>query len=369
MEQQKICVGITQGDINGVGYEVLLKAFDNPMLYELCTPVVYGSPKVAAYYRKAQEMSTNFTIVNNASEAAEDKLNIVSCMDDEVKVEYGKVDDEAGKAAADALQKAVEEYHDEMIDVLVTLPVGHQRIASDAFPFKSQHAYLEQAVNEGKKSLAIYVNNDFRLASVTENIPLREVPSALTVELLQERITTFHHSLTTDFGIDAPRIAVLSLNPRSEGQDKFGTEEELVIVPVLSELVDKGMLCFGPYAVNEFMASESFLHFDGVLAMYHDQGMAVFNTLSLEDGVLYTAGLPLVRTAPAYTPRYEVSAVGMTDEAPFIKAIYLALDIYRQRKSECEARNNPLRKQYYDRRDDSDKLKQMVAETKDEDVL
>jgi len=367
MENRKIRVGITQGDINGVGYEVILKAFDNPVMLELCTPVIYGSPKVAAYHRKSLELNTNFTIVNSAAEAAEDKLNIVSCSDDEVKVDFGKADAEAGKAASDALQKAVEECHDQQIDVLVTAPVNHQILCSDAFPFKTQHAYLEQAVGmTGRMSLPIYVKGNFRLASVTDNIPLREVPQALTPDQLQDSLMAFETSLRADFGIDAPRIAVLSLNPRHTDTGAFGTEEETCIIPMVNEMARRGMLCFGPFAVDEFMGREEYMHYDGVLAMYHDQGLAVFNTLSQEDGVVFTAGLPLVRTAPAYNAKYDVVGKGVMDEDSFRQAIYLALDIYRQREREYEAHINPLRKQYYDKRDDSDKLKQMKTNAEDE---
>lgn len=364
MEDNKIIVAITQGDINGVGYEVILKAFDNPMMLDLCTPVVYGSPKVAAYHRKAMDLNTNFTIVNSAADADSEKLNVVTCTADEVKVDFGKADSEAAKAASDALQKVVEEYHDRLVDVLVTAPVNHQTLCSDAFPFHTQHGYLEQAIGEGCKSLAIYVKDNFRMASATGNMPLREVPAALTPELLKERLEAFAASLRTDFGIDAPRIAVLSLNPRKA--DAFGSEEEYCIRPVIAEEARQGILCFGPFPVDEFMGREDYLHYDGVLAMYHDQGLAVFNTLSQEEGVVYTAGLPLVRTAPIYDAKYEVVGKGMMDEASFRQAIYLALDIYRQRERERVAHANPLRKQYYDRRDDSDKLKQMNTNTEDE---
>ncbi len=366
MEDRKIRVAITQGDINGVGYEVILKTFDNPTMLELCTPVIYGSPKVAAYHRKSLELSTNFTIVNSAADAVEDRLNIVSCTDDEVKVDFAKADAEAGKAAADALQKVVEEYQDYQVDVLVTAPVNHQILSSELFPFKTQHAYLEQAIGEGCRSLSIYVKDHFRIASVTSNIPLRDVPAALTQELLQERLEAFAASLITDFGIDAPRIAVLSLNPRNTATNSFGSEEENCIIPVVTEMSHNGMLCFGPFAVDEFMGKEEYIHYDGVLAMYHDQALAVFNTLSQEEGVVYTAGLPLVRTAPVYSVKYDVVGKGVMDENSFRQAIYLALDIFRQRERERDAHANPLRKQYYDKRDDSDKLKQMDTNPEDE---
>lgn len=365
MENTKIRVGITHGDINGIGYELILKAFDNPVMFDFCMPVVYGSPKVAAYHRKSMDLPTNFSIVNTAQEAQEGRLNIVNCTIEEVKVEFSKATEDAGKAASDALQKAVEEYREELFDVLVTAPVNHQVLYSDLFPFKSQYAYLEQMVGEGRGSLSIYVKNDFRLASVTGKIPLREVPGALTPELLKEKLLAFHKSLKTDFDLDAPRIAVLSLNPRNP-LGSFGKEEETCIIPVVDELSKEGILCFGPFAVDELMGKEDYLHYDGVLAMYHDQGQAVFNTLSPEAGVVYTSGLPLVRTAPVCDVKYDVVGQGVADESSFREAIYLAIDIYRCRMHDAAARTNPLRKQYHDRRDDSDKLKNMENHKEEE---
>lgn len=359
MENYKIKVGITQGDINGVGYEVIFKAFDNPMMLEICTPIIYGSPKVAAYHRKALDLPANFTIVNSAREAADDRINIVSCTSDEVKVDLAKVDAEAGKAASDALQKAVEEFNDNLIDVLVTAPVNHQVLYADAFPFNSQHVYLEQAVGAGSPSLPIYVKDGFRLASVTDNMPLREVPGVLTQELVCEKMKAFYDSLKVDFGVDSPRIAVLSLNPSSNDGKDFGMEEEQVIVPALQEMAQSGILCFGPYGVDDFMSKGDYVHFDGILAMYQDQGRAVFHTWAQDEGVVFTSGLPIVRTAPTYNMHYDVVGKGVMDEASFRDAIYLAIDIHRLRERDAEAHANPLKKQYYDRRDDSDKLKQL----------
>jgi len=367
MDNYKIRVGITQGDINGVGYEVILKAFDNPAMLEICTPIIYGSPKVAAYHRKTLDLPANFTIVNSASEAADDKLSIVSCTSDDVKVEFAKVDVDAGRAASDALQKAVEEFNDGLIDVLVTAPVNHQVLYDDAFPFRNQHTYLEQSVGAGTLSLPIYVKNGFRLASVTDNMPLREVPGMLTKELVCERMQAFCDSLKHDFGVDAPRIAVLSLNPGVNDGASFGNEEEQVIVPALREMAQTGILCFGPYGVDDFMSKGNYLHFDGILAMYQDQGLAVFHTLAQDEGVVFTSGLPIVRTAPTYHMNYDVVGKGVMDESSFRDAIYLAIDIFRQRERDAEAQANPLRKQYYDRHDDSDKLKQL-DNTNEEDL-
>ena len=215
MEDNKIKIGITQGDINGVGYEVILKTFADPVMLELCTPVIYGSPKVAAYHRKSLDLPTNFSIVNTAAEAAHNRLSVVNCTDDEVKVEFSKPDPEAGKAALGALEKAIEEFREGLIDVIVTAPINKHTIQSEGFAFPGHTEYIEQRLGNGSKSLMILMKEDFRVALVTGHIPVREIASSITKELIQEKLAIFNRSLKQDFGIGAPRIAVLALNPHA----------------------------------------------------------------------------------------------------------------------------------------------------------
>ncbi len=300
MEDNKIRIGITQGDINGVGYEVILKTFSDPTMLELCTPIIYGSPKVAAYHRKSLDLPTNFSIVNSASEAAPNRLSVVNCTDDEVKVEFSKPDPEAGKAALGALEKAIEEYKAGLIDVIVTAPINKHTIQSEEFSFPGHTEYIEEKLGNGGKALMILMKDDFRVA---------------------------------------------------------GTEEQEIIIPAIKELAEKGMLCYGPYPADGFMGSGNFTHFDGVLAMYHDQGLAPFKALAMDEGVNYTAGLPVVRTSPAHGTAYDIAGKGLASEDSFRQAVYVAIDVFRNRLREKEAHANPLRKQYYERRDDSDKLK------------
>ncbi len=356
MESTKIKVGITQGDINGVGYEVILKTFEDPAMFELCTPVIYGSPKVAAYHRKALNIGTNFNIVSSASEAREEHLNIVNCNTDEVKVEFSKADPEAGKAAFEALEKAVKEYKAKLIDVLVTAPINKYTIHSEDFKFLGHTEYIEQKLGEGKRALMILMKDDFRVALVTGHIPISQVASAITKELIAEKMTIFNGSLIHDFGIRAPRIAVLSLNPHAGDCGLLGDEEEKIIIPAIQEMSSKGILCYGPYAADGFMGSGLFSHFDGILAMYHDQGLAPFKALAMDEGVNYTAGLPVVRTSPAHGTAYDIAGKGIATEASFRQAVYTAIDVFRNRRFEKEIHANPLRKQYYEKRDDSDKL-------------
>ena len=364
MEDSKIRVGITQGDINGVGYEVILKTFADPVMLELCTPIIYGSPKVAAYHRKSLDLPTNFSIVNSASEAVFNRLSVVNCTDDEVKVEFSKPDPEAGKAALGALEKAIEEFREGLIDVIVTAPINKHTIQSEGFSFPGHTEYIEERLGDGSKSLMILMKDDFRVALVTGHIPVRDIASTITKELIQEKIA-FNRSLKQDFGIGAPRIAVLALNPHAGDEGLLGTEEQEIIIPAIQEMAAKGILCYGPYPADGFMGSGNFTHFDGVLAMYHDQGLAPFKALAMDEGVNYTAGLQVVRTSPAHGTAYDIAGKGLACEDSFRQAIYVAIDVFRNRLRDKEAHANPLRKQYYEKRDDSDKLK---LDTVDDDV-
>lgn len=356
-ENRKIRVGITHGDINGVGYEVILKAFADSTMFDLCTPIVYGSPKVAAYHRKAVELQTSFSIINTAEEAQEGKLSILACTEDELKVELSKPSAEAGKAALDALERALADYKEGLIDVLVTAPINKHSIQSDEFHFPGHTEYIEERVGEGEKALMILMKDDFRVALVTGHLPVKDISAALTKELIMEKMEIFNRSLKQDFNIGCPRIAVFSLNPHAGDNGLLGTEETEVIIPAMKEMQAKGVQCFGPYPADGFMGSGNFTHFDGILAMYHDQGLAPFKALAMDEGVNYTAGLPIVRTSPAHGTAYDIAGQGVATEDSFRQAIYTAIDVYRNRAIEKQIHARPLRKQYYEKRDDSDKLK------------
>lgn len=362
MEDNKIRIGITHGDINGVGYEVILKTFSDPLMLDLCTPVIYGSPKVAAYHRKAMDLATNFSIITSATEAAHGRLSVLNCTDDEVKVEFSKADPGAGKAALDALERAVEDYKAGLIDALVTAPINKHTIHSEQFDFPGHTEYIEQRLGNGDKALMILMKGDFRVALVTGHIPVSQIAPTLTKDLIKEKLAIFNLSLKQDFGISAPRIAVFSLNPHAGDGGLLGTEEEEIIIPALKEMAAQGVLCYGPYPADGFMGSGNFTRFDGILAMYHDQGLAPFKALAMDEGVNFTAGLPVVRTSPAHGTAYDIAGKGMASEDSFRQAVYVAIDVFRNRQRDKEAHANPLRKQYYEKRDDSDKLKLDNAE-------
>ena len=357
MEKNKIRVAITQGDVNGIGYEVILKAFEDPTMLELCTPIVYGSPKIMTYHRKALEMESSFTIINSATEAVDGKVNVVNCCDDEVKVELGKPSKEAGKAAFDALEKAIAEYKEGLYDVLVTAPIHKQMIQSESFSFPGHTEYIEQCVGDGTKALMILASDNLRIALATGHLPIAKVASALTQELIEEKLTIFNDALKSDFGIGAPRIAVLALNPHAGDGGVIGTEEETIITPAIKAAREKGIVCFGPFAADGFMGCGAFSQFDGVLAMYHDQGLAPFKALAMESGVNFTAGLPIIRTSPDHGTAFDIAGKNQATPDSFRNALYMAIDIYRNRARNDEAHRTPLRKLYFEKRDDSDKLK------------
>lgn len=356
-ESHKIKVGITQGDINGVGYEVILKTLSDPRIAEMCTPVVYGSTKVAAYHRKVLDLpAVNFNMVNNASEALEGKLNLVTCVDDDIKVELTRSTQTAGEAALQALEKATEEYANGWIDVLVTAPINKHNIQSEEFDFPGHTEYLEKKCGDGAKSLMILMKDNLRVALVTGHVAVSEIAPLITKDLVLNKLEILNQVLQQDFAIQKPRIAVLALNPHAGEDGLLGTEEQTEIIPAMQEAQQQGILCFGPYPADGFFGAGKFDRFDAILAMYHDQGLAPFKTIAMEEGVNFTAGLPLIRTSPAHGTAYDIAGQNLASEESFRHAIYTAIDVYNSRNQYFEMRRNPLRKQYFDKSGDNEKL-------------
>jgi len=358
MEQErKIRVAITQGDTNGVGYEVILKVFSDPLMLELCTPIIYGSPKIATYHRKALNLETNFVVINSAGEARDGRLNILDCVNEEIKIELGQPSEEAGQAAFKALDRAMTDYRSNLFDVLVTAPINKATIQSPGFHFPGHTEYIETSVGEGKKALMILMNELLRVALVTTHLPIKDVSKAITKEAIIEKATIFHLALKRDFRISSPRIAVLALNPHAGDEGLLGSEEKDIIAPAIEELAAKSIQAFGPYPADGFFGSGAYDHFDGVLAMYHDQGLAPFKTIALENGVNYTAGLPIVRTSPDHGTAYDIAGQNKADENSMRQAIYTAIDIWRNRQQYDEPLKNPLPKLFHEKREDGEKAR------------
>lgn len=367
MENRKLRVAITHGDTNGIGYEIIFKTFSEPAMLELCTPIIYGSPKVAAYHRNALGIQGNFTIINSAAEAHNNKVNLLTTFDQEIKVDLGNPSKEAGMASLAALEKAMADYKEGLFDVLVTAPINKNNIQSDDFHFCGHTEYIEERAGNGDKALMILLNDMLRVALVTTHLPIRDVAAAITKESIIEKATIFHNSLKRDFRISNPRIAVLALNPHAGDDGLLGREEQEIIIPAIKELSDNGIRAFGPYAADGFFGHESYTAFDGVLAMYHDQGLAPFKCLDLGNGVNFTAGLPIVRTSPDHGTAYDIAGKNMADESSFRNAIYLALDVFRNRIEYDEPLSNPLKKLYHEKRDDSEKARFSINKFKEQD--
>ncbi len=358
MEQErKIRVAITQGDTNGVGYEVILKAFENPEILELCTPIIYGSPKIAAFHKKALNLETSYTIINNAEEASDGRVNLLACFDDETKVELGQASVAGGQAALKALDRAMTDYRKGLYDVLVTAPINKATIQSPGFNFPGHTEYIETCVGDGQKALMILMNETLRVALVTTHLALKNIAPAITKEAIIEKATIFYTSLKRDFRISAPRIAVLSLNPHAGDDGLLGSEEKEVIIPAIKELAEKGIQAFGPYPADGFFGTGAYDHFDGVLAMYHDQGLAPFKTIALDTGVNFTAGLPIIRTSPDHGTAFDIAGKGIANENSTRQAIYMAIDIYRNRMFYDEPMQNPLPKLFHEKREDGEKAR------------
>jgi 4-hydroxythreonine-4-phosphate dehydrogenase len=365
MEEKKIRVAITQGDTNGVGYEVILKVFVDPAILELCTPIIYGSAKIATYHKKALNLETNFSTINKAEDARDGRVNLLVCHDDDTKVEFGQPSAEAGQAALYALDRAMTDYRSGLFDVLVTAPINKATIQSPSFHFPGHTEYIETSVGEGKKALMILMNDVLRVALVTTHLPIKDIAKAISKEAIIEKATIFHQSLRRDFRISCPRIAVLSLNPHAGDNGLLGAEEKDIIQPAIEQLVENGIQAFGPYAADGFFGSGSFNYFDGVLAMYHDQGLAPFKTIALDNGVNYTAGLPIVRTSPDHGTAYDIAGQGKADENSFRQAIYTAIDIWRNRQNYDEPLKNPLPKLFHEKREDGNKARFAQPRPKD----
>ncbi len=335
---------------------MILKTFSDPVMFDLCTPVVYGSPKIAAYHRKAVNVETNFQTIETANDAQDGKLNLVTCLGDEVKIEFGKSTEESGRAAFASLEQAVKDYREGLVDVLVTAPINKNSIQSENFRFPGHTEYIQERIGEGAEALMILMDGMLRVALVTTHLPLRDIAGAVTQESIEQKLRVFNASLKRDFQISKPRIAVLALNPHAGDGGLLGREEEEVIKPAMKTAETENILCFGPFAADGFFGSRAYERYDGVLAMYHDQGLAPFKALAMADGVNFTAGLPVVRTSPAHGTAYDLAGQGKADPASFRQAVYTAIDILRNRRRSDEVSANPLRKHYHEKRDDSDKL-------------
>ncbi|MDR2497950.1 MAG: 4-hydroxythreonine-4-phosphate dehydrogenase PdxA [Tannerellaceae bacterium] len=347
MDDNNLKIGFTHGDINGIGYELILKAFADARLMELCTPVVYGSSKIAAYHRKALEIpALNMSNISQAEDAASNRVNMINCISDEIKVELSKPSYIAAEAAVRSLEAAVDDLKRGATHALVTSPVSSRITGDGLYPKHTE--YLGQRLKAGTKPMTILVSDAMKVALLSESIPLSDVFLHVSLTNVLDRLLLFEKSLQQDFRIVKPRIAVLSFNPKS-GRGVKDSEEQAVLMPAIEEATKRNLLCFGPYSADTLFGSNMYEKFDGIMAMYYEQGMTAFKTIGLDRGIAYTAGLSAVHTTPAHGAAYDIAGRNLASIDSFLKAIYTAIDIYRNRISFIEATANPLRKQYFDK--------------------
>ncbi len=340
---RKLVVGITQGDGNGIGYEVIIKALADERMLDLCTPVIYGSSKIFGFYKKLvhniEQINTN--VIGSAKDVHQKRVNIVNCLPENVFVEPGQSTPESAKAAMTSLERAVEDIKAGYIDVLVTAPINKRAMVGEGFGYTGHTEYLEKEFGVDEVAM-IMVCDKLKVGVVTGHIALKDVVTSLTQEKIVSKLRLMNTSLKRDFGIDSPKIAVLGLNPHCGDGGLLGDEEQQIILPAVQTANEEGILAVGPYSPDGFFGLANYSKFDAVLAMYHDQGLTPFKAIAFEEGVNYTAGLPIVRTSPDHGTAYDMAGRDMADPRSMISAIYTAMDIYNSRADYDELIENRM---------------------------
>lgn len=345
--QRIIRAAITHGDFNGIGYEIILKTFNDHRILDNVTPIVFGSSKIASFYKKMfQEINVGINLVKNAASAGQKRLNFVNILQDEVKVDVGLSTEFAGKLAFQSLELACDELG-KNCDVLITAPINKENIQSENFKFPGHTEYLAEKF-KSKETMMIMVSSVMKIGVITGHIPITEVANVINKNLIIKQIKIFEKSLKRDFGIQKPRIALLGLNPHAGDNGVIGKEEIESIIPAINQAKEEGILANGPFPSDGFFGSGEYKKYDGILAMYHDQGLIPFKSLSFDDGVNFTTGLPIVRTSPGHGTAYDIAGKDMANESSFRSALYLACDIFEKRLEYDEINANPLGFSNYD---------------------
>ena len=337
-------IGISQGDINGIGYEVMLKCFSDSRMMDICTPVLYGSSKILSYHKKLIGANAfSFVNIRNTQQAEAHKFNVLNIIQDEVKIDIGQPTDIGGKLAAMSLERTCQELIERKIDAIVTNPINKKNIQSDEFNFPGHTEYLTKKFNAGE-SLMIMTCRNIHIGIMTNHLALRQVPKVMSIELILKKLRIMDKSLKRDFGIRMPKIAVLALNPHAGDHGLIGNEDDTIVAPAVQHAFEEGILAFGPYPSDGFFGNGSMNNFDGVMALYHDQGLIPFKLMSFTEGVNFTAGLPFVRTSPAHGTAYEIAGKNQASAQSFRNAVYLAVDIIKNRQEYDLLTSNPLKK-------------------------
>jgi 4-hydroxythreonine-4-phosphate dehydrogenase len=339
----KLKLGISIGDLNGIGGEIVLKTFDDSRMLDFCTPVIFASVKTLSFLKKHFNLSLNFQGIDKASEAIEGKINIVNVWKENVPIKFGAEDPEIGNYAFKSLEAATIALKNEEIDVLVTAPINKNTIQSEKFQFPGHTDYLARELNG--ESLMFMITDSLKVGLLTDHVPLKDIAGKITPELIEKKIAIITKTLQQDFRISKPKIAVLGINPHSGDNGLIGKEDEDVLKPTLKKLREKGTLVYGPYAADSFFGSKNHESFDAVVASYHDQGLIPFKTLSFGEGVNFTAGLSKVRTSPDHGTAFDIAGKDCANINSFKESVFKAIEIYNTRKEYKKLTKNPLKKQ------------------------
>lgn len=338
---EKIKLGISIGDLNGIGIEIILKTFLDKRMLDFCTPIIFGSTKVITNYKKDMNINVSFNGIKHIDNAIHGKLNILNLWKEDIKIDLGTPTSISGSYAFKSLEAATNALSDGEIDILVTAPVNKDNIQSEDFKFPGHTEYLESKLQG--ESLMILMTDTLRIGLITGHIPVSEVATAVTSELIKKKVEILYTTLVQDFTIIKPKIAILGLNPHCGDNGTIGSEEDDIIRPTITKLQDEGKLVYGPYAADGFFGSENYKNFDAVLAMYHDQGLAPFKTLSFGEGVNFTAGLNKVRTSPDHGTAYDIAGKGIANINSFKEAIFKGIQVFRTRKEYNSLTKNTLK--------------------------
>jgi len=338
---ENIIVGISIGDLNGIGSEVILKTFEDARMLELCTPVIFANVKILSFIKKTLELNAPLHGIDKMDQLVVGKINVLNVWREGVDLNFGKNDETVGKYAIKSFTAATKALKENLIDVLVTAPINKYNIQSDEFKFPGHTDYLNQELDGN--ALMLMVHDKLRVGLLTDHVPVNDVAQHLTEKLIVQKIETIKQSLVQDFGVNKPKIAVLALNPHAGDNGVIGKEDDEILRPTLKKLFEKGTMVFGPFAADGFFGSGQYEKYDAVVATYHDQGLIPFKTLSFGNGVNYTAGLNKVRTSPDHGTAYEIAGKGLADHNSFREAVYTAIDIYNLRADYAEISRNPLK--------------------------
>jgi 4-hydroxythreonine-4-phosphate dehydrogenase len=328
-KSEKIKVGISVGDINGIGIEVILKTFEDNRIFDFCTPIIFASNKVINTHKMALNINIQIHGIDNLKKVVHNKLNLLNIWNENIEINFGKSSEMSGNYAYESLLSATNALNDNLIDLLLTAPINKHNMQSDNFQFHGHTEFLEDHI-EGE-SLMILMTDDLKIGLITGHIPIKKVSETITPDLISRKVEILYNCLVQDFNISKPKIAILSLNPHCGDHGVIGTEDDEIIKPTIEEIQITGKLVYGPYAADSFFGTESYKKFDGVLAMYHDQGLAPFKALSFGTGVNFTAGLSKIRTSPDHGTAYEIAGQGIANNNSFKEALYSGIAIHKTR--------------------------------------